>query len=102
MLASPVMERRSGAAGRRSSGAGRITPRTRQAMRRAPAPAVLAALAWIGVGGDARAAVPLDDDSNEAQLMGYYAAALSFTPLGAPAGRMVEAALDATYLPSLS
>jgi len=64
--------------------------------------AALLGLAALGVPGAARAAVPLDDDSNEAQLMGYYAAALSFTPLGAPAGRWIEAAIDVTYLPPLS
>jgi hypothetical protein len=69
---------------------------------RAAAPAALLALAVLGVPDAARAAVPLDDDSNEAQLMGYYAAALSFTPLGAPAGRRIEAAIDASYLPPLS
>ena len=70
--------------------------------RRTAAPALLAALAWLGAAETTRAAVPLDDDSNEAQLMGYYAAALSFTPLGVPAGRLVEASIDATWLPSLS
>ena len=34
--------------------------------------------------------------------MGYYAAALSFTPLGAPEGRLFEAGVDVTYLPPLS
>jgi len=71
-------------------------------MGRTAAPAALAALAWLGASGAVLAAVPVEDDSNEAQLMGYYAAALSFTPLGAPAGRLVEAAIDVTYLPSLS
>ena len=70
--------------------------------RRTAVPALVAMLAWLGVAAAAHGAVPLDDDSNEAQLMGYYAAALSFTPLGVPAGRLVEAAIDATYLPSLS
>ena len=76
----------------------------RPAHKAAPrtAPAMLAALAWLGAVEAPRAAVPLDDDSNEAQLMGYYAAALSFTPLGAPAGRQIEAAIDATYVPDLS
>ena len=71
-------------------------------MRRVVAGPALLAAVFLGAAAPAHAAVPLDDDSNEAQLMGYYAAALSFTPLGAPAGRRVEAALDATYLPSLS
>ncbi|HEV8200255.1 MAG TPA: hypothetical protein VGS03_09560 [Candidatus Polarisedimenticolia bacterium] len=48
------------------------------------------------------AAVPLDDDSNEAQIMGYYDAALAFTPLGAPPGRLFQAGVDITYVPGLS
>lgn len=79
-----------------------MTRRVDTAPPRRAAAAACAALLGIGAAVEARAAVPLDDDSNEAQLMGYYAAGLSFTPLGAPAGRTVEAALDASYLPSLS
>jgi hypothetical protein len=45
--------------------------------------------------------VTIGDGSNEAKLMGYYSAALSFTPLGVPEGRLVEAGLDVTYLPPL-
>jgi hypothetical protein len=52
--------------------------------------------------GAALAAVPLDDHSNEAQIMGYYDAALAFTPLGAPPGRLFQAGIDITYIPGLS
>jgi hypothetical protein len=52
--------------------------------------------------GAAFAAVPLDDDSNEAQIMGYYDAALAFTPLGAPPGSSIQAGVDISYLPALS
>jgi len=55
-----------------------------------------------GVSGAAFAAVPLDDDSNEAQIMGYYDAALAFTPLGAPPGKTIQAGIDVSYLPPLS
>jgi hypothetical protein len=48
------------------------------------------------------AAVTLDDDSAEAQLMGYYAAAMAFSPTGAPVGDPVEAGVDLTYIPALS
>jgi hypothetical protein len=50
----------------------------------------------------ARADVLVDDDSSEAQLMGFYAAALSFTPVGSQPGPRLEAGIEAAYLPSLS
>jgi len=46
--------------------------------------------------------VLLEDGSNEAQIMGYYSAALAFTPVGAAAGRTFEAGLDLDYVPGLS
>ena len=52
--------------------------------------------------GAASAAVPLADDSNEAQIMGYYDASLAFTPLGAPKGGLFQAGVDITYVPGLS
>jgi hypothetical protein len=58
----------------------------------------LAAAASLASGPE----VPIGDGSNEAKLMGYYSAALSFTPLGTPEGRLVEAGLDVSYLPPLS
>jgi hypothetical protein len=59
-------------------------------------------VALLLVAAPARAAVPLDEDSSEAQIMGYYAAAIMFTPLGRPGGGVLEAGLDLGYLPSLS
>src|SRR5258705_1444033 len=50
----------------------------------------------------ARAAVLLEDGSNEAQIMGYYSAAIAFTPVGAAAGRTFEAGLDPDYVPGVS
>ena len=50
----------------------------------------------------AAADVLLEDGSNEAQIMGYYSAALAFTPVGAAAGRTFEAGLDLGYVPGLS
>jgi hypothetical protein len=64
-----------------------------------------AAALLVGVcaaAGAAFAAVPLEDDSNEAQIMGYYDAALAFTPLGAPPGRVFQAGIDITCVPGLS
>jgi hypothetical protein len=61
---------------------------------------VLAILAEAAV--PARAAVPVDEDSNEAQIMGFYASAIAFTPLGRPGGGVLEAGIDLGYLPSLS
>lgn len=49
----------------------------------------------------ARADVLVDDDSSDAQLMGFYAAALSFTPVGCQAGPRIEAGIETAYLPSL-
>ena len=49
----------------------------------------------------ARADVLVDDDSSEAQLMGFYAAALSFTPVGCQPGPRIEAGIETAYLPSL-
>lgn len=48
------------------------------------------------------AAVPVDEDSSEAQIMGFYASAIAFTPLGRQGGGVLEAGLDIGYLPSLS
>jgi hypothetical protein len=59
-------------------------------------------LALAALAVPARADVPVEDDSSEAQLMGFYAAALSFTPLGNQGGAPFEAGIEATYLPSLS
>jgi hypothetical protein len=68
------------------------------------APALLACLAAAAAASAMASGpeVPIGDGSNEAKMMGYYAAALSFTPLGAPEGRLVEAGVDVTYLPPLS
>ena len=60
------------------------------------------ALALATPAAPARADVPVADDSSEAQLMGFYAAALAFTPLGLQGGPSFEAGIEATYLPSLS
>jgi hypothetical protein len=49
-----------------------------------------------------RADVPVEDDSSEAQIMGFYATALAFTPNGSPGGARYEAGIEAIYLPSLS
>ena len=62
----------------------------------------LALAALLAAVPAARAAVLLEDGSNEAQLMGYYAAAIAFTPVGAAAGRTFEAGLDLDYVPGLS
>jgi hypothetical protein len=72
-----------------------------------PAPRILAlmilsASVLPGMTGSARADVPLDDDSSEAQLMGFYAGALAFTPAGRPAGDRLEFGLETTWLPHLS
>ncbi|HKQ97884.1 MAG TPA: hypothetical protein VJV75_08420 [Candidatus Polarisedimenticolia bacterium] len=68
--------------------------------------ALAAALALTGfmgaAGGAARAAVPVEEDSSEAQIMGYYASAIAFTPLGRQGGRVIEVGIDLGYLPSLS
>lgn len=69
--------------------------------RRLPTLALALLLAGAATGG-VFAAVPLDDDSNEAQIMGYYDAALAFTPLGAPPGKSIQAGIDISYLPDLS
>jgi hypothetical protein len=50
----------------------------------------------------ARADVLVEDGSNEAQIMGYYAAAIAFTPVGAAPGRFFVAGLDLDYVPGLS
>jgi len=50
----------------------------------------------------ASADVLVEDDSNEAQIMGYYAAAIAFTPVGSAPGRTFEAGLDLDYVPGLS
>lgn len=69
--------------------------------RQLPTLALALLLAGAATGG-VFAAVPLDDDSNEAQIMGYYDAALAFTPLGAPPGKSIQAGIDISYLPDLS
>lgn len=63
---------------------------------------ILPASALAGMTAPARADVPVTDDSAEAQLMGFYAGALSFTPAGRPAGRRLDFGLEATWLPQLS
>jgi hypothetical protein len=88
-----------------TTGAG-ARPRVAPA-RAAGARVVVAALATFLViaatgARTAAAAVSLDDGSAEAQLMGYYSAALAFTPTGAPGGDPVEAGMDFTYIPALS
>lgn len=64
--------------------------------------ALLGALSFVAASSSLRADVPLEDDSSEAQLMGFYAGAIAFTPAGNPAGAKFEAGAEAVYLPSLS
>jgi hypothetical protein len=63
---------------------------------------LIGALLWLAASPCARGDVPVADDSSEAQLMGFYAAAIAFTPDGSPAGPKYEAGLEAVYVPSLS
>src|SRR5712672_1199780 len=73
----------------------------REARRRVGALAIILAALLAGASA-ARSDVLLEDDSNEAQIMGYYSAAIAFTPVGAAAGRTFEAGLDLDYVPGLS
>lgn len=63
---------------------------------------LFAALLFLDASPGARGDVPVSDDSSEAQLMGFYAAALAFTPNGSPGGARYETGIEAVYLPSLS
>ena len=63
---------------------------------------LLGILSFVAAPSSLRADVPLEDDSSEAQIMGFYAGAIAFTPAGDPAGARFEAGGEAVYLPSLS